>query len=163
MYESDNVEVSDGLIDGNYSVNGVGVIADTGSDNAVVRNIDIINTTVVGVSVWSNDENNIGRNFLAENIRVKDTSCSSRDGRVPSSGGLAFAAHPNSENPQFLNSQWFNHCRSTVIWCSPGGSCRQRSGGVADIREEDFEPKQPLELIFPWEVSRPVITELTVQ
>lgn len=162
MYQSDNVSVSEGFIDGNYSINGVGVIADTGSDNAHVKNIDLINTTVVAVSVWSNDENNVGENFLAENIRVKDTHCESRDNLVPSSQGLVFGAHPNSDNPRFVNSTYFNHCRETHSWCAPGSSCRTGSGGSFDVREEDFTPRARLQLIFPWQASRPSINSVTI-
>lgn len=162
MYQSDNVSISEGFIDGNYSVNGVGVIADTGSDNAHVKNIDLINTTVVAVSVWSNDDNNVGKNFLAENIRAKDTHCESRDDQVPSSQGLVFGAHPNSDNPRFVNSTYFNHCRETHSWCVPGSSCRTGSGGSFDVREEDFTPRAKLQLVFPWEASRPSINSVTI-
>lgn len=163
MYQSDNVLITDGFIDGNYSINGVGVIADTGSDNAHVRNIDLINTTVVAISVWSNDEAQVGKNFLAENIRAKDTHCDSRDGYKPSSQGLVFGMHPKASNPRYVNTQYFNHCRSTVTWCVPGSYCSKGIGGSIDIREADFTPKAALALVFPWESRRPVITELTVQ
>lgn len=151
IYDSDRVLVEDGLIDGNYSVNGVGVIADHGSDYATVRNVDLLHTAVAAVSVWSNDESKVGKNFLAKNIRVKDTQCESRDKQTPSSQGLAFSVHPKAVDPQFINSRYFNHCRSTAMWCIPGAACRKAEGGRVDVREADFEPKAPLELLFPWE------------
>ena len=158
FYESDNAVISDGLVDGNWSVNGVGIIADRGADNLRVSNIDFLETGSAAVSVWSNDLSRIGRNLLAENIRVKNTHCDARDGRVPSSGGLVVAAQPESINPVYRNVQYANHCREQVTWCMPGRSCRKNNTGSADIREKNFSVREPLELQFPWERSAPAQT-----
>ncbi|MFK7997716.1 MAG: hypothetical protein AB8B87_26555 [Granulosicoccus sp.] len=152
LYFSDNVTVSNGLIDGNWSINGAGIIADIGSDNALVKNIDVVNTGQAAISVWSNDSSLIGKNFRAENIRVKDTHCEARYGQVASSGGLVFVAHPSAQNPAFVNSQFFNHCRSQKHYCMPGESCRNLPGGTVSIREENFTPRAPLTLTFPWNI-----------
>lgn len=167
-YKSDRVTIQNGLIDGNFSVNGVGVIADHGSDDMTVRDVDILNTSVSAVSVWSNDPSKVGRNFLAERIRVKDTQCVSRDGQVPSSQGLVFAAHMDADNFRFLDTQYYNHCRELTFYCKPGASCRNSGSGQVDLREEDFTPRAPLTLEFPWEGAAPAtvapaITEITVE
>lgn len=162
-FKSDRVTVQNGLIDGNFSVNGVGVIADKGSDDMVVRDVDILNTSVSAVSVWSNDPALVGRNFLAERIRVKDTHCVSRDGQTPSSKGLVFAAHKDADNFRFIDTQYFNHCRDQTFFCSPGASCRNSGTGQVDLREEDFTPREPLSLVFPWERSVPVITDVVIE
>ena len=162
-YKSDRVTVQNGLIDGNYSVNGVGVIADHGSDDMTVRDVDILNTSVSAVSVWSNDPAHVGRNFLAERIRVKNTQCVSRDDQVPSSQGLVFAAHMDADNFRFLDTQYFNHCRDLTFYCKPGASCRSSGSGQVDLREEDFTPRTPLSLEFPWERVAPAITEISIE
>ena len=162
-YDSDRITVQNGLIDGNYSVNGVGVIADHGSDDMTVRDVDVLNTSVSAVSVWSNDAAKVGKNFLAERIRVKDTQCVSRDGQTPSSQGLVFAAHPDANNFRFLDSQYSNHCRSLAFYCKPGASCRSSGTGQVDLREEDFTPRTPLSLEFPWERTAPTITDVRIE
>jgi len=162
VYDSDRVTVTNGFIDGNYSVYGIGIIADTGSDDLTIRNVDFINTTVGALNVWSNDESKVGKNFYAENVRIKDTHCESRNGRLPSSGGLVIAMHPKSVNTQIINAQYWNHCQSTAIWCKPGASCRQNTGGKVDAREEDFTPRDPLRLSFPWEGTSPTIIDIVV-
>jgi hypothetical protein len=138
-YDSDNIVIQNGLIDGNWSQNGVGVIADTGSDNMLIENVDLIHISNASVSVYSNDPNTVGSNFKAQNIRIKDSQCESRQATKPSSGGLMLAAHPYAINPTFSNIKWYNHCRSSVNWCLPGQDCRQNSTGkISNIIEESF-------------------------
>ena len=162
-FKSDNVTVSNGLIDGNFSIHGIGVIADSGADDMRVLDVDVTNTANGALNVWSNDDATVGRNFYAENIRVKNTQCESRQGLIPSSGGLIAANHPMSVNSRFVNVQYFNHCRKFTTFCMPGDSCRLNNTGSADIREEDFTLKQPLKLVFPWEVSSPTILDVQIK
>ena len=138
-YESDNIIIRNGLIDGNWSQRGVGVIADTGSDNMLVENVDLMHISNAAISVYSYDTNAIGLNFKAQKIRIKDSQCDSRQSTKPSSGGLMLAAHPQARNPIFSNIKWYNHCRNYVNWCLPGQSCRQNNtGSVSNIIEENF-------------------------
>ena len=166
-YHSSNVTVSNGLIDGNFSIHGVGVIADEGSDNVTVRNVDVIDYGVAAVGTWAADDHLVAKNFVVENVRAKNGHCDARYGGKPSSSGLVFTAHPMAENPQFRNVQWYNHCQDQISYCMAGASCRKRSGGLADIREEDFTPREPLELVFPWEVgsveTAPTIVDVVVE
>ena len=138
-YKSDNVKIRDGLVDGNWSRSGVGVIADVGSNNMLVENVDLMHISNAAVSVYSNDANNIGVNFKAQKIRIKDSQCHSRKSTKPASGGLMLAAHPKSINPVFNDIKWYNHCRDSVHWCLPGQGCRKNnSGKVSNIKEESF-------------------------
>ncbi len=140
-YESDRIKFESGLIDGNYSINGVGLIADSGSDDVVVHDVDIIHTSVSGVSVYANKTK--GKNFKASKIRVKDTQCYSRKGASPSSGGLILAAQPGTPNFSFDDIIFFNHCRQTTVWCKSGSTCGgiQQGGSMTNIREQDFKTR----------------------
>ncbi len=141
-YLSDNVVVREGLIDGNWSNNGMGVIADRGSDDMIVDDVDFIHISTAAVNVWSNEPSEIGSNFRASKLRVKDTQCYSRQDTLPSTGGLVLAAQPSAVNPVFDDVIWFNHCRATVTWCLPGQACRENdSGSATNIREEDFQTR----------------------
>lgn len=151
-YESDHVVVSNGLIDGNWSRNGVGVIADSLANNMTVKDVDILHNGVAGVNVWSGatkeDNGRIGVNFTVENVRVKsghcDTTWHNKPDYGPSSGGMAFAMHPAAVGARFINSQYADHCREHAVFSSSRPD-------VFDIREEDFEPKAPpIDIRFPW-------------
>ncbi|MFK7997724.1 MAG: NosD domain-containing protein [Granulosicoccus sp.] len=162
MYDSDNGLVKHGYIDGNYSLYGVGVIADHGSDNLVVDDVDIMRTGVAAINVWAGDPvSNVGKNFTARNIRVRDTVCRGRHDVIPSSNGIAIATHPSAINPSITNTIYWNHCRDAVNWCI-SSSCRQAPGGVFDIREEEFTMREPLELRFDWDAATPEITGLSI-
>ena len=110
-FESRDVVVENGLIDGNWSRNGVGVIADTGAHNMTVRDVDITRNGVAGVNVWSGstnkDNGNIGINFRVENVRVRDGHCDTswynKPELGPSSKGLAFAAHPSASGARYID------------------------------------------------------------
>ncbi len=138
-YDSDNIIIKNGLINGNWSQNGAGVIADTGSDNMLVENLDLLHISNAAISVYSNNNNSVGVNFKANKIRIKDSQCESRHSSTPSSGGLMLAAHPEAVNPIFSDIKWFNHCRTQLNWCLPGQACRKnKSGSITNIVKENF-------------------------
>jgi len=165
-FDSDHVRISEGLIDGNYSRNGIGVIADKGSDFMTVENVDFVRTGGGAFNVWSGNSikealeanpnhrfEDVGNNFTARNIRVKDTDCDGRNGRAPSSGGLVFAIHPYAKNPTVDGVQYWNHCREIKFYCVQP-SCFKGSGETfINITERNFELRTPIQLNFPWEDS----------
>ncbi|MEE9445563.1 MAG: hypothetical protein V3V19_07850 [Cocleimonas sp.] len=141
-YLSDNIVVKNGLIDGNWSQHGVGVIADKGSDNMLVHDVDFLHISTSAVNVWSNNESETGKNFKASKLRVKDTQCFSRKNSTPSTGGLIIAAQPSAVNPIFSDIKWYNHCRPSTNWCLPGQSCRTNSSGsLINFHQEDFSTR----------------------
>jgi len=152
-FKSENVLVSDGLVDGNWSRNGVGVIADNDSHNMTVKNVDFTHQGVAAVNAWSgptgDDNGTVPHNFTAENIRVKDGHCDTTWHNIPdfgpSSGGLAFAKHPASKNAKFINSQYWNHCRSEASYFG------KLKPSIREIKEAEFTLKEPpISITFPW-------------
>lgn len=140
-YYSNNIVVKNGLIDGNWSIHGIGIIADTSSDNMQVSNIDFLHMSNAAINVWSN-EGETAKNFTASKLRIKDSQCYSRKEGVPSTGGLIIATQPTAINPNFNDIQWYNHCRSTTNWCLPGQSCRQNNtGSLSGFRQQNFTTK----------------------
>jgi len=161
MYESDFVTISHGLVDGSYGRNAAGAIADKGSDNATIANVDFIRTSGMAVAVASGSgkEGNatVGEDFLAKNIKVSDTSCIARDKKPPSSGGLVVWIKPAADNPVVENLRFHNHCREHAVWCL-NPKCRKKNdgkGGKFDIKEskEELILRDPLQLIFDWELE----------
>lgn len=145
-YESDYVYIANGLVDGNYSINGIGVIADAGSDNMTIKNVDAIHMWGAGINAWSGNER-IPKNFTADHIRVKDGHCSGSwygAEKDHSSGWLAFAAQPEAENVKITNSIYWNHCRDQAVYV--------KNAVQKDIKEEQFTLKTPpIDIVFPWE------------
>jgi len=145
-FDSDGLTVRNGLVDGAFSINGVAVIADAYSDNLTVSNVDFTRTTNAAFIVWAGNKTEspekVGKNFTAYNLRVKDTSCTTRYDVPPSSGGIVFGAHPSAINPSISNVTYWNHCRSQVT-----GSSRFNKVGV----EKDFSLRDPFIASFPWE------------
>jgi len=151
-YESNNITVSNGLIDGNWSRNGVGVIADSDANDMTVKDVDILHNGVAGVNVWSGgtkeDNGRIGKNFTVENVRVRSGHCDvtwiPKEDYGPSSGGMAFAMHPSAKGARFLKSQYWDHCRDHAVF-------NKSRPEVFDIKEEEFEAKAPpIDIEFPW-------------
>jgi len=145
-YQSDNIKVSNGLIDGNWSTHGMGIIADKGSDNMQIKDVDFLNISTAAINVWSSDLSQTGKNFRATRLRIKNTQCFSRKGGKPSTHSLIIAAQPNAINPNFSDIRWFNHCRSSTTWCLPGQGCRKNNtGSLINFRQEDFKTRWTFE------------------
>ena len=131
---------------------GVGVIADKGSHDMTVKDVDMIHQGVAGVNVWSGatkeDDGTVGRNFRVENVRIKDGHCDvswyNHEKFNPSSGGLAFASHPAAKGVRFINSQYWNHCRAGAVYIT-------KTPVQNEIIKQDFVLKDPpIEMFFPW-------------
>lgn len=153
-WKSDYVTISNGLVDGSFGINGAGAVADNGSDNFTISDVDFVRTSGMAAAVSSSGPNDtIGSHFVAENIRVRDTVCVAHGGGPPSSGGLVVWVKGGADYPRVSNYTYFNHCRKYTVHCL-NRSCRDRNGGKGgqfDIREQDFTPREPLQLLFDWE------------
>jgi len=152
VYESSDVSFSDGLIDGNWSRNGVGVIADSEGHNVTVKDVDIVNNGNAGVNVWSgatkDDDGRVGKNFTVDGVRVRGGHCDvtwhNRENYGPSSGGMAFAMHPAAKGARYINSQYWDHCREHAVF-------EKTRPAEFDIKQEEFELKAPpINIHFPW-------------
>ncbi|WP_410825769.1 right-handed parallel beta-helix repeat-containing protein [Methylobacterium sp. sgz302003] len=100
---SDGITVTNGLIDGNNSPSGVGVMLE-GAQNTVVRNVDVVH---MGNGAFTD----IGSNNLFDDVRSFDNFADSQAGRgTPMSGSLIFGladdttitngAYQNPANPE---------------------------------------------------------------
>jgi hypothetical protein len=85
VFNSKNVQILNGVIDGNNSPSGVGVLFEGASDGGIVRNVDVIHQSNGGFSSYSN-------NVDFFDVRVFDGHMNTASGRgAPDSNGLSFA------------------------------------------------------------------------
>ncbi len=85
VFHSNNVIIENGVIDGNNSPSGVGVLFEGDSGGGIVRNVDVVRMSNGGFSSYSN-------NVDFFDVRVFDGHMNSASGRgAPSSNGLSFA------------------------------------------------------------------------
>lgn len=110
VHNTPNAQISFGLIDGNNSPSGWGILCEGGSNNCVVHDCDAIN--------WSNgafaSAGTSGTSFT--NCRARDSysPCSQNRG-VPSSNSLCFGAFSLSSGIIFSQCIWFNLVNSSNI------------------------------------------------
>lgn len=153
-YDSDDIRIFNGLVDGNWSVNGVGVIADSRADRMSVEKVDLLRQGTA-INAWHNGKvqgpdgsayAGVPDDFTAKNIRVRDTECEKTwkgPGVKPSSGGKAFSLHPYSKRSRILNSQYWNHTCSNPL--------NVNSAVVKEIEKAYFEPMgSPAVIDLPW-------------
>ena len=85
VYHSNNVVIENGVIDGNNSRSGVGVLFEGDSGGGVVRNVDAVRMSNGGFSSYSN-------NVDFFDVRVFDGHMNTASGRgAPLSNGVSFA------------------------------------------------------------------------
>jgi hypothetical protein len=85
VFNSKNVQILNGVVDGNNSPSGVGVLFEGVSDGGIVRNVDVIHQSNGGFSSYSN-------NVDFFDVRVFDGHMNTASGRgAPDSNGLSFA------------------------------------------------------------------------
>jgi hypothetical protein len=85
VFHSNNVIIENGVIDGNNSPSGVGVLFEGDSGGGIVRNVDVVRMSNGGFSSYSN-------NVDFFDVRAFDGHMNSASGRgAPGSNGLSFA------------------------------------------------------------------------
>jgi hypothetical protein len=138
-----------GLIVGNNSPSGVGVLFEdqhegdaTGIMGGTVEDVDMIGMGN-GVGSGADGANNI--DFVR--IRAKDNVCGDLgQGRGgPSSNALIFSGFGGGYDLEVIDATLWNLCNpGNIFW--PGDAFTTR-----DYVMEDFTPRDPVELVFPWE------------
>lgn len=113
VYQTTGITVARGLVDGNNSPSGVGVIVDGTSGNVTVNDVDAIHQGNGCFSVYGGG----GHDVTFTNTRCRDNHCSNPRG-APLSNALAFAFDPQSGgNLNLVNSSYFNLCNpGNIVW-----------------------------------------------
>lgn len=140
IYQSTGVIVRRGLIDGNNSPSGVGVIFDGGEATGRVEDVDAVR---MGNGCFSAYDGGDGTVFLR--TRCRENICESQGRGAPLSNALMWAGQPGLSALRIEDSAWF-------AACDPGNLVWPRdSFAVVELREEDYAQRAPLSLAFCWE------------
>ncbi len=143
VYKSSHIIIRKGLVDGNNSPSGVGVMAERvlgKTTDVLIEDVDAINQGNGCFSAYAD-------NITFRRVRARDNICVGQQGRgAPLSNSLVFAGHPDSTGLKLEEAKYFNLCNpSNVLW-------KASAFTVIDMTEEDFVPRNPVRLVFPWAV-----------
>lgn len=140
VYKSYDAVIRRGLIDGNNAPNGVGVIFDGGDSTGLVEDVDAVR---MGNGCFSGYAG--GEDVTFRRTRCRSNICESQDGRgEPSSNALMWAGQPGRTELRIFDSTYFDSCNGNVLWPVD-------SFAVAELVEEDYVQRAPVELSFCWQ------------
>jgi len=143
VYRSSNVTVRRGLLSGNNSPTGVGVmfeLSDGTSSGGLAEDVDTVDQGNGSFSGYP------AKDVVFRRTRARDNHCAGQAGRpAPSSNSLVWAGSPDSSNLTLEDSRYFN-------LCNPGNTVWDKSVfSKVEISEEDFTPRAPIVEKFCWE------------
>ena len=111
VYQSSGIAVARGVVDGNNSVSGDGVIVDEGSHDVTITDVDALRQMNGCFAVYGGG----GYNVTMTRTRCSDTICRSPRGR-PLSSSLAWAVDPASQGGiRIVRGRYSNLCNPTNI------------------------------------------------
>ncbi len=140
VFQSPNCVVRRGLVDGNNSPSGVGVMFELTNTKAggLVEDVDTIrqgNGSFTSVG---------GRGVIFRRTRARDNSCEDEGRGVPLSGGLTWASFGGATRTRIEDSSYWNICKGQLAWDLD-------TIVVVELVEEDFRLNSPIRLTFPWD------------
>lgn len=140
VYKSTGLQIRRGLVDGNNSPSGVGVIFDGDTSTGLVEDVDAVH---MGNGCFSNYAGADGNVF--RRTRCRDNICTDQGRGTPSSNALMWSGNPSLSALRIEQSAYFAACNpGNIVW--PASSF-----AVAEVTKTDFTPRAPLALSFCWE------------
>jgi len=155
VYQSNNVTVRNGLIDGNNSPSGDGVMFESGGSRVTgqtitagrVEDVDTVHQGNGCFGAWA------ASGVVFHNVRASRTHCTGMDGRgKPLSGALVFSGGSEGSPPvasrglQIINGTYSELCANNLVW--PG-----RAFAATQLQAGNFTPRSSLNLVFCWEYA----------
>ena len=138
VYRSDNCVIQRGLLDGNNSETGVGVMFEH-SNNGLAEDIDTVGQGNGSFFAFP------GNNVTFRRTRARDNICGDQGRGAPSSNALVWGGDPSSTVLRIEDSRYFN-------LCNPGNRVWDFSTfDIVETSSEDFQPRDPIVNQFPWE------------
>lgn len=152
LYQSSNMVIARGLVDGNNSPSGVGVIADYDSHNSLIEDVDALNQGQGCFSANMIEGAPPVSDITFNRVRCRDNSIKSFQNRgKAASNGLAFAANPDAKRIAFLNSVYYDLANSGNVYWKVSATEASPGFSAMEFRKEDFTPRTALGLKFCWE------------
>ncbi|MCY0986489.1 hypothetical protein OV203_05130 [Nannocystis sp. ILAH1] len=139
IYQSVDVEIRRGMIDGNNSPSGVGVIFDGDLALGVVEDVDAIR---MGNGCFSDYAGSDGVVF--RRTRCRENICEDQGRGAPLSNALMWAGHPGYTKIRLEDSHYFASCNGNLVW-------PDESFEVIELDELDFTMREPIVVPLCWE------------
>lgn len=139
VYQSVDIEIRRGLVDGNNSPSGVGVIFDGDLALGVVEDVDAIR---MGNGCFSDYAGSDG--VIFRRTRCRENICEDQGRGAPLSNALMWAGREGFTMIRIEDSAYFAGCNDNLVW-------PEESFAVIELDEEDFELRAPIEHHFCWE------------
>ena len=140
VFQSKNVTVRRGMIDGNNSPSGVGVIFDGGPSTGLVEDVDAIR---MGNGCFSDYDG--GPGVVFRRTRCRENICGDQGRGKPLSNALMWAGHTSHTDLKIEQSEYFKACNAgNLVW-------PQSSFSVVDLKEKDFSLRAPIQHKFCWQ------------
>lgn len=142
VFRSSNIVIRRGLVDGNNSPSGVGVIFDGGA--SATGRVEDVDAVRMGNGCFSAYAGGDGTVFLR--TRCRDNICEDQGrGEPPRSGGLMWAGREGLSNLRIQDSHYATPCNpGAIVWPRPSFS-------EVELSETDFTPRSAVSLQFCWE------------
>jgi hypothetical protein len=142
IYQSPNSVVERGVIDGNNSSHGVGVMFEF-SDGGFSNAVDAVRMANGAFSAWGSD------NVAFLDTRFRDLICTDQGRGLPASGGQGWVFASGSLNGSVTDSTYWNWCHD---WSWVSGTS---SATFDNVVEEEFMARPLLSLVMAWEDNNP--------
>ena len=140
VYMTLDATIRRGLVDGNNSPSGVGVIFDGDTSTGLVEDVDAIR---MGNGCFSNYAGADGNVF--RRTRCRENICTDQGRGAPSSNALMWAGKPGLTQLRLEQSSYYDACNpGNIVW-------PEESFAVIEVVERDFTPRAPLAQSFCWE------------
>ena len=139
VYQSFGVEIRRGMIDGNNSPSGVGVIFDGDMALGIVEDVDAIR---MGNGCFSDYAGSDGVVF--RRTRCRENICEDQGRGVPLSNALMWAGHPGYTKIRLEDSHYFASCNGNTLW-------PVESFEVIELYELDFTMREAIDVALCWE------------
>jgi hypothetical protein len=141
VYQSPNATVRRGVLIGNNSVAGVGVMMEaTGGvgTGGLIEDVDAVDMGNGSFSAYPSS------NVTFRRVRSRDGHCVSQAGRGQSlSNSLIFAGSPESSNLRLEQASYAHHCNDNIVWSDTAFS-------LIDVTEQDFVARAPIRVSLCW-------------
>lgn len=139
VFQSPNCVIRKGLLDGNNSPSGVGVMFELtqSGGSGLVEDVDTIrqgNGSFASVG---------GQGVIFRRTRARDNSCEDEGRGLPGSGGVSWHSRVGATGTRIEDSSYWNLC-FVLVW-------RPETVVFQELIEEDFTLNAPLRLTFPWD------------
>ncbi|HEX5754670.1 MAG TPA: FG-GAP-like repeat-containing protein [Archangium sp.] len=142
VFQSSRVTVRRGVVDGNNSPSGVGVmfeLSDGVGSGGLCEDVEAVRQ---GNGCFSGYP---ARGVTFRRVGCRDNLCTDQGRGEPMSGGLAFTASPDSQDLRLEASRYWNLC-GPLYWYGPAFS-------QVELTATDFTPRPPVRLSFCWQTS----------